>query len=188
MSLKSKILEPDCNRQAAMVEIGSVIEASVQRIEPYGLFLGHGQEKVFVHLPEVSWRDTRALRERFRVGEVLQILVLRYNYPDRVVVGSIRRLHPEDNPYRELSRFVPGTVFQGKITYQLGGEVTVDLPNGAFGHMPKKCLPADLKIGQTAEVVISALEVEEGRLWLELPNPAKQEGNGVPTGGKSQQL
>jgi hypothetical protein len=37
-----------------MLEIGSTIQAQVERVEPYGLFLKHGDGTVFVVLPEGS--------------------------------------------------------------------------------------------------------------------------------------
>jgi ribosomal protein S1 len=152
-----------------MVEIGSVIEAAVEGVEVYGLFLKHGQEHVFVHLPDVSWTDTRDLRERFKPGDVLKVFVLRYNYRDRIVVGSLRRLCPEDNPYRALSRLPPGTLLEGRVTSLAGDEVTVEVANNAHGYLPKIHLHKQLTLGQRVRVAISGLEVDEGRLRLRLP-------------------
>ena len=163
--LLRETLSSDMNKD--MVEIGNVIEGTVDRIEPYGLFLNHAAGKVVVLGPEVSWHDHRNLRDRFKIGDVLRVLVLRYNYKDEAYVGSIRRLHPELNPYRDLSRLRPGTVLQGKVTSLAGEEVTVGLPNGAFGHVPKHRLPSHWDRGQMVPVVITALEVDEGRLWLD---------------------
>jgi ribosomal protein S1 len=150
-----------------MLEIGKVIEGTVDRIEPYGLFLNHPEGKVVVLGPEVSWHDHRSLRVRFKIGDVLRVLILRYNYKDEAYVGSIRRLHPELNPYRELSRLRPRTVLEGKVTSLAGDEVTVVLPNGAFGHVPKYRTPSRWERGQMVPVVITALDVDEGRLWLD---------------------
>jgi ribosomal protein S1 len=151
----------------SMVEIGNVVEGTVDRIEPYALFLNHAEGKVVVLAPEVSWHDHRSLRDRFKIGDVLRVLILRYNYKDEAYVGSIRRLHPELNPYRELSRLRPGTVLEGKVTSLAGDEVTVGLPNGAFGHVPKRRMPANWQRDQIVPVVITALQVDEGRLWLD---------------------
>jgi ribosomal protein S1 len=151
----------------SMLEIGGIIEGTVKRIEPYGLFLNHEDGTVVVLVPEVSWRGHPGLLERFQVGDLLRALILRYNYQDNVYVGSIRRLHPEENPYRELSRLRPRTVLQGKVKSLAGNEVTVSLPNGAFGHVPKRRMPAHWQRDQIVPVVITALEVDEGRLWLD---------------------
>ena len=151
-----------------MVEIGSVIRARIIRVEPYGVFLRYGDQTVFVHLPEVAWLDKRGLPDRFQVGEELDVYVLRYNYEQKQIVGSIRRLHPEQNPYRMLSRLEPGEILCGKVTNLMGDLVTVRLANGAWGHIPKYRLHTDVKVGDAVKVVIAALEVDEGRLALEL--------------------
>src|SRR5438105_4118468 len=111
-----------------MLEIGSVIRGSVVRVEPYGLYLKSGDQTVVVLAPEVSWFGKGELRQCVRVGEVFDVLVLRFNYPKREVVGSIRRLKPEENPYRHLSRLEPGTVLRGCVTGVYRDGVAVDLP------------------------------------------------------------
>jgi len=161
-----------------MVEIGSIIRARVTRLEPYGIFLEHAEGPVCVLLPDVSWSAQGDLQERIRVGAEYDVLVLRYNYRDRIVVGSIKRLHPEENPYRQLSRLEPGTALPAKVRHSAGSEVTVELENGAWGHAPRHLLPAGLKAGDLIEVVITGLEVDEGRLWLEPAQRAASERNG----------
>jgi ribosomal protein S1 len=150
-----------------MVEIGSIIQAQVERIEVYGLFLKHGDETVVVLLPEVSWLDKRDLRDRVRVGEVFDVYVLRYNYVNKQIVGSIRRAHPELNPYRALSRLPPGEAFCGKVVQISNDRVAVKLANGATGKIPRYRLSADLEVGAAVEVTIAALEVDEGNLILD---------------------
>ena len=75
-----------------MTEIGSVIEAIVTRIEHYGVYLQHKGETVLVLIPEVAWQPVKDLKETFHPGDRLKVYVLRYNYNDRAIVGSFRRL------------------------------------------------------------------------------------------------
>src|SRR5438552_10976110 len=140
-----------------MVEIGSVIRAKVTRIEPYGIYLDHEGQTVCVLAPDLSWRDTRNMCDRMRVGEECDVRVLRYNYRDRIIVGSIRLLHPEDNPYRELARLEPGTVLRGRITRIASDEATLEFANGAWGHMPRHELPPGSQKGDEIDVVITSL-------------------------------
>ncbi len=162
-----------------MVEIGSVIQARVERIEPYGVFLKYETEKVFVHLPEVSWQDLGDPGESVQVDDILGVYVLRYHYLKREIVGSIRRLHPEQNPYRQLSRLPPGEVLRGQVKSTYRDGATVVLPNGARGHVPRTQVDQhNLKPGDEALVNIAALEVDEGCLTLavapEKTTPGKQ--------------
>ena len=156
-----------------MVEIGSVIEAVVTCVEPFGVFLRYGPEEVLVLLPEFSWKPAKDLKQRVQVGDRLKVYVLRYNYQKRQIVGSVRRLHPEENPYRELARLPPGEVLPGIVTLDAGGDLTVRLPNGAWGHLPKNCLTREWGVGETIAVEIGSLNVDEGRLTLA---PAHRDG------------
>src|SRR5438128_2199732 len=130
-----------------MVEIGSIIRAQVERIEPYGLFLRCGKETVVVLVPEVSWVDNRELHERVKVGDHFDVQVIRYNYEKKQVVGSIRRLHPEENPYRRLSRLEPGTIVRGRVSAVSDEDATIELPHGTRGQIPKHRRKTDLRVG-----------------------------------------
>jgi ribosomal protein S1 len=158
-----------------MVEIGSVISAKVVRIEPYGIYLSHGDETVIVLAPELSWLGKGDVSDGIRVGQALDVLAFRYNYQTQEIVGSIRRLHPEQNPYRQLSRLEPGTVLHGEVTGIYNDGASVRLTNGTRGSIPRHRIgPRGLTRGQTVEVTIAALDMEEGVLTLEL---VQQESN-----------
>jgi hypothetical protein len=101
------------------------------------------------------------------VGDFFDVFVLRYNYRDKVIVGSIKKLHPEENPYRELSRLLPGTRLSGRLDLELADDVLVLLENGARGNIPKKLMPSPFGKNEMVDVVISALDVEQGQLTLE---------------------
>lgn len=151
-----------------MVAIGSVIKARVIRIEHYGIYLKHGQEDVLVLVPEVSWEKTPDLRVAFQTGDEIDLVVLRYNYQKRVIVGSIKRLHPEQNPYRELSLLEPGKILHGTVATIYDDAVQVRFPNGAWGHIPKNRLDRCLQVGGSVPVVITDLDVDGGVLSLDL--------------------
>jgi small subunit ribosomal protein S1 len=158
-----------------MVEIGSVIEARVARLEPYGAWLKHNGENVLVLIPELSWQPIRHPQQLVAVGDNVRVLVQRYNYKDRVIVGSVKALHPEQNPYRKLARLEPGTVLHGRVTLVTSDDVSVELPDNACGHISKHLLRRMPAKGETIEAFIAALEVDEGRLWLE---PARDPDRG----------
>src|SRR5437660_1171353 len=155
-------------RTGSMTEIGSVIEAIVTRIEHYGVYLQHQGETVLVLIPEVAWQPVKDLKEAFHPGDRLKVYALRYNYVDRAIVGSFRRLHPEENPYRALSRLEPATVLRGRVAHSYGDSLTVQLPNAVRGEIPlHKFRHGPPKPGDEIDVTIASLEVDEGRLWLE---------------------
>lgn len=152
-----------------MVEIGSVIRGRVSRIEAYGVYLQHGDDTVIVLAPELSWVPVRSTREFTRLGEELEVFVMGYNYKTHEIIGSIRRLHQDNNPYRELSRLEPGTRLHGKIVFADSVSFCVELPNHAIGSLPRIGSNGVKKnLGDDVEVAITQLDVDAGRLSLEL--------------------
>jgi len=151
-----------------MVEIGSVIQARVVRLESYGAWLKHNTEDVVILIPEISWHGVRHPGDVLAVEDVLDVFVVRYNYKDRVIVGSLKALHPEENPYRRLGRLEPGTVLVGRVASVFGNEAWVDLPGGAYGKIPSHALTEAVYRGDKVEVTIAALEVDAGHLTLNL--------------------
>ncbi len=152
-----------------MIEIGSVISARIERIEPYGLFLRSGDEDVFVTADNFTWRAGQNPVARMKPGDVVEVRVLRYNYELRTTVASLKHVHPERNPYRELSRLPPGTLLHAKVQYDNydDGGLLVRLENDATGFIPKAKAPVGVSPGDEIDVVIFSLEVDSGDLRLE---------------------
>src|SRR5689334_12205771 len=136
-----------------MVEVGTNIQARVVRIEAYGIWLKYAEEDVLVLVPEVSWKSVSRPEELVKIGDVRELRVLRYNYKDHVIVGSFKALHPEENPYRKLSRLEPGTILLGKVSMVLDDAVKVDLPDSVYGTIPRS-RALEVSRGDTVEVKI----------------------------------
>ncbi len=168
-----------------MVEIGTVIRARVARVENYGVYLLYGDQTVIVLAPEVAWKNEGDLASRIFPGQEYDVLILRFNYEKNELVGSIRRARPEENPYRELSRLEPGKTLQAKVTYVYPDEVTLRLPNGAWGHLRSWQLHGNNpKPGELLPVTIAYLDVDQGILELNLAptsGPARHPETGSPS-------
>src|SRR5262245_34245885 len=117
-----------------MVEIGSKIKARVVRVEPHGIWLKYQDQDVVVLAPDSSWK-TDAAGAAFHAGDTIEVLAVRYNYPERVLVASVKALHPEENPYRRLARLEPGETLHGKVTALFDDEIRVDFPDGTWGKI-----------------------------------------------------
>src|SRR5262249_6576499 len=98
-----------------MIEIGAIVEAKVTRVEPYGIYLAHGNDTILVVLNNVAWLPSPTTLASFRPGQAVHVLVERLNYENGIYSGSLRKLDPEGNPSRQLSREPLGKVFVGKV-------------------------------------------------------------------------
>lgn len=151
-----------------MIEIGSVVEATVVRTVPFGIFLQSGGDTILVTLDKVSWTPSPNTLSQFEVGQTWRVLVERLNYKENVYAGSLKLLTPEQNPYREFSVLPAGTVLRGrvKMTHQNG--VTVELNEWCSGELPLTGETRKLTEGAEVEVQITSLELNDLSMTLKL--------------------
>ena len=71
-----------------MIEIGAMVPATINRIEPYGIYLEHGDDSVFVTADNLAWVGDENVLSHFKVGQVVDILIERYHYEKQMYVGS----------------------------------------------------------------------------------------------------
>ena len=151
-----------------MIEIGAMVPATINRIEPYGIYLEHGEDSVFVTADNLAWVGDENVLSHFKVGQVVDILIERYHYEKQMYVGSLRRLHPESNPYRVLSRQPPDAVIEGIVKLVHPNGIVVDLCNGCKGDLPLTERTKTLNEGEPIKVQVASLEVDEKQLVLKL--------------------
>lgn len=150
-----------------MLEIGSIIDAVVVRSDVSGVFLTHDGNQVFVPAPEVSWApDSPIIATSNAIGMQLRVLILHFNYRDNFFVGSIRRIDQRGNPYRQLSKMDPRTVFNGHVVIVLSDFLIVEIDGGAWGQAPRTEFPEVTSVGASVRARIDALDVNAGLLRL----------------------
>jgi hypothetical protein len=101
-----------------MLEIDSVVCATVLT-NGGSLLLKCGEHDIFVDHTEIfwpPWPNNLQLSQKFPIGGSVEVFVKGYIYPLRRVLGSIKRVDPQANPYRKISRFEPGKIFRGRVT------------------------------------------------------------------------
>lgn len=157
--------------QLAMLEIGSTHVATITHTEPYGVFLAVGGDRVFVHGIEIRWPAAPDPLAGKAAGDAIKVLILRLNYRKRIYAASIRRLFPEQNPYRRLSRLPPDECLDGRLVAYQGNHGVVRFSDGAIGYIPIHLLgPQTGPMPRDIRVKIDALEVDKGFLDL-VPAP-----------------
>lgn len=153
-----------------MIEIGTIVEARIARVESFGIFLVCGEDRIFVPLNNVAWVPSPTTLADFSVGQIIKVLIERLNYESNIYCGSFKILDSTGNPYRELSRNPPGTVFLGRIKMIHQNGVTVEVGN-CVGELPLNDQSKGLREGSEVEVQITSLEVNAQRMTLKLAKP-----------------
>jgi ribosomal protein S1 len=109
--------------------------AIVASVNSFGIFLQRDDQRIFVHLPELSWVFPYSPLLHFTPGDPIKVLILDdiHQSTFNEKSGSIRLLHPEAALH---TRVRPGDYVLAKVsrlrtaslTAELGENLHVDLP------------------------------------------------------------
>jgi hypothetical protein len=104
-----------------MLEIGSIVDATITQVSRAYVLAKCGGDEIFIDRTEFFWvwpsgsDDADLVRKAFPVNSTQRVYVMRYLYPVRQVLGSLRRPRDDENPYRELSRQPPGVSYDAIV-------------------------------------------------------------------------
>ena len=151
-----------------MIKVGQIIDAVVYRVEPYGIFLRHDDAELFVHLPELSWTDSRPANARVPVNASLSVLVLARNPEKDQWIASVKRARPESNPFLEIADLPGDACLRAEIVYQTPDALIARLENRSEGFIRRSDVTREVRIGDIVDVLVVAVDPERGELQLRL--------------------
>ena len=161
---------------AENLKIGDKVKGRVASITDYGLFVEVDKDiEGLVHISEISWTDRITdLKERYRVGDEIEALVVSLDVENRRMSLSIKRL--EKNPWKVVAdQFTIGQKIKGKITNLTDFGIFVELLPGIDGLVHITDLswtehvqhPSDrYQVGQEVEAVILAIDADNKKVSL----------------------
>ncbi len=165
------------------LEEGQIVEGTVKNLTEYGAFVDLGGIDGLLHITDMSWGRVNHPSELFKVGDKVNVKVLKYN-PETERVSLGLKQTTEDPWLRAEERYQPGTVVKGRVVSLKDYGAFVELEEGIEGliHIsemswtrrikhPSKLLTA----GDTVEAVVLDIDVSNNRISLGMkqlePNP-----------------
>jgi ribosomal protein S1 len=154
---------------------GQIRPGLVRRITDYGAFIDLGGVDGLLHISEMSWTRISHPSEVVRVGQKLQVMVLRLNLEQGRVSLGLRQILPD--PWEDVKRIhTVGTVVEGLVTRLVPFGAFVQVEGGVEGIIPNSELaqrrvnnPEEVvSVGQKLQVKIIDLRPDERRLTLSL--------------------
>ena len=154
---------------------GQVREGIVRRITDYGAFVDLGGVDGLLHISEMSWTRISHPTEAVRVGQKINVMVLKLNLEQGRVSLGLRQILPD--PWEEAKRmYSVGDVVTGTVSRLVPFGAFVQVPGGIEGIIPNSELahrrvnnPEDVvSVGQTVEVKVIDMRPDERRLTLSL--------------------
>jgi small subunit ribosomal protein S1 len=181
------ILEEERNKlreeMRSKLEEGQIIKGAITNITDYGLFIDMGGMDGLCHITDLSWGRVSHPAKLYKVGEELEVKVLKYDREhDRVSLG-VKQLR--DDPWATvIERYPVNETTKGKVVSITDYGVFIELEEGVEGliHVSemtwskKPRHPSKMvSVGDEVEVMVLNIETETKRISLGMkqlqPNP-----------------
>ena len=156
------------------LEEGQVLAGVVKNITDYGAFVDLGGVDGLLHVTDISWRRINHPSDMLKVGENIQVQVIRFNKEtQRISLGMKQLLSDPWNGVQE--RYIPGMRVQGKVTNIAEYGAFVELEPAVEGLIyvtelswTKKNIHPGKVLATTQEVEVMVLDVDMNKRRISL--------------------
>lgn len=152
--------EQEALRQKTLASLreGQIREGIVRRITDYGAFIDLGGVDGLLHISEMSWTRINHPSEAVKVGQKIQVMVLKLNLEQGKVSLGLRQILPD--PWEDIRRrYKVGDVITGTVTRLVPFGAFVQVEGGIEGIIPNAEL-ASRRVNNPDEIVSSGQQIE----------------------------
>jgi small subunit ribosomal protein S1 len=165
------------------LEEGIIVEGQIKNLTDYGAFVDLGGIDGLLHVTDMSWGRLQNPGEMFKVGDHVQVKVLKFDREKERVSLGYKQLLPD--PWESVQeRFVVGTRLQGKIASVTDYGAFIELEPGVEGlvHVSEMTWSKRMKHpsklvqpGESVDVEVLGVDPRARRISLGMkqtqPNP-----------------
>jgi small subunit ribosomal protein S1 len=180
----------------ANIEEGYIVEGSVTNLTEYGAFVDIGGIDGLLHVTDMSWGRSQNPNDFFKVGENVQVKVLKLDRDKEKISLGYKQLLPD--PWGTVEEIYPiGSRVEGKVSSVTDYGAFVELEPGVEGliHISEMSWSKRVKHpknllrkNDTVEVQILDIDANERRISLGIkqlqPNPWDTVGDRFQVGDK----
>ncbi len=177
---RKEVLEEELNSRKnetlKSLEDGIIVEGQIKNITEYGAFVDLGGIDGLLHITDMSWGRIQNPNEIFKVGETIQVRILKFDHDRERVSLGYKQLLPD--PWGTISERYPiGTRVKGKVVSLTDYGAFVELESGIEGlvHVSEMSWSKRIKhpskilaIGQEVEAVVLEVDAQNRRISLGL--------------------
>ena len=177
---RKEVLEEELNSRKnetlKSLEDGIIVEGQIKNITEYGAFVDLGGIDGLLHITDMSWGRIQNPNEIFKVGETIQVKILKFDHDRERVSLGYKQLLPD--PWGTISERYPiGTRVKGKVVSLTDYGAFVELESGIEGlvHVSEMSWSKRIKhpskilaIGQEVEAVVLEVDAQNRRISLGL--------------------
>ena len=160
----------------ATLAVGQRLPGVIRRILEYGVFVDIGGVEGLLHISEMSWRRIKHPSQLFKVGDKIEVAVLKYDRERCRISLGYRKA--EDDPWRDAAELYPeGTVITGVVKKLERFGAFVELESGIQGLLPiseiswtRRLSHADqvLKVDDVIDALVTRLDPANRKMSMSL--------------------
>ncbi|HTE21186.1 MAG TPA: 30S ribosomal protein S1 [Armatimonadota bacterium] len=163
---------------------GQVRPGVVRRITDYGAFVDIGGVDGLLHISEMSWTRIKHPNDVLKVGDEIQVMVLKTNLEQGRISLGLRQILPD--PWTEAQeKYTAGSIVAGNVTRLVPFGAFVQVEGGLEGIVPNNELSSRrvskpeevVQVGDQVEVKILEVRPEERRMTLSLRQAREERGD-----------
>jgi len=164
---------------------GDIRKGSVRNLCDFGAFVDLGGADGLIHISELSWRRVRHARDVLKVGEEVEVYILRVDRDRKRIGLSLKRLQPD--PWHVVEeKYEIGQIVRGTITNIVDFGAFARIEDGIEGLIHVSELsdgdfaPQDLvREGEQLYLKILSIDADRQRMGLSLKQaPTREEVEG----------
>lgn len=156
------------------IEEGIIVEGQIKGLADYGAFVDLGGIDGLLHVTDMAWGRLRNPAELFRIGETLQVKVLKFDKDRERISLGYKQLFPD--PWESIDeRYPVAQRLKGKIASVTDYGAFVELEPGVEGlvHVSDMTWSKRIKhpskvvsVGETVDVVVLNVDSKMRRISL----------------------
>ena len=160
----------------ATLAVGQRLPGIIRRILDYGAFVDIGGVEGLLHISEMSWRRIKHPSQLFKVGDHIEVAVLKYDQERCRISLGFRK--PEDDPWRDAAALFPeGTIITGTVKKLEHFGAFVELETGIQGLLPiseiswtRRLSHADqvLQVNDVIDALVTRLDPSNRKMSMSL--------------------
>ncbi|MGE0633595.1 MAG: 30S ribosomal protein S1 [Pseudobdellovibrionaceae bacterium] len=153
---------------------GSIVTGSVKNITDYGAFIDLGGMDGLLHITDMSWGRVKHPSENLKVGDEIQVKVLKYDQEKERVSLGMKQLQAD--PWEGITaKYTAGTKLSGKVVMLAEFGAFIELGDGIEGlvHVSEMSWTKRVKhpsqivnVGDSVNVVVLGVDPNERRISL----------------------
>jgi small subunit ribosomal protein S1 len=161
---------------------GMIVKGTVVSIRDFGAFLDIGGLQGLLPISEIGWDRVEDINERLSIGQTLDVAITRLDWHENRISLSLKKTLSD--PWNEVpAKYPEGTFHVGRVVRLTKFGAFINLGPGVDGliHISKLgkgkriAHPSEIvDVGQTIEVRIDAIDGDQRRISLSIPEAESQ--------------